>query len=592
MASDHKGRNPALHFWAGFGLLAIATAASLVLALDELGAIGAVGCGRAAGCHEAAASAFGKLGFVGWPLSYVGAAWFGAALCAWIATRGDFGRIAVLLARLGGAASIFYLGVLAGRGFMCPYCIATHAANIAFLFLLGTNAHSTARATRGIPIAVATAVLVGVGLAIADARSTGAAREHSDRALAASVATVNATNATSSTATQAFTGRHRRGPESARARIVVFTDYQCPDCRALEAELEAALAHQNDVSIAVRHFPLCTECNAHAVDYHPNACWAARAAEAASIVAGDAAFWRMHAWLFARSGSFTETELDAGLAELGLDRAAFLSAMHSDETLARIREDSEIALGVGLSSTPMIFVNGVELRGFEAPGAIDRALHGVQSAPMANTTATDRPPSARERFLDEWRHAPITQLPPDEHPHVLGASSARVQIVLFGDYQEPFTCRADIELRDLALRRDDVAYSFRDYPVNRACNPAAEIDIGKLSCLAALGAEAVEWLQGHDGFWAMHDWIVTHRAEFDDATLTQAASELGMKRDDYWQAMTRPELQQWIAEDALAAKALGVQQIPLIYVAGKRVEHWTAGDESLLATIVDEAARR
>ena len=112
-----------------------------------------------------------------------------------------------------------------------------------------------------------------------------------------------------------------QGPFEASIRIVFFSDYQCPDCRRVEAEIRALVSERDDISLSAKHFPLCTDCNRHITKSpHPNACWAARAAEAAGILRGNEGFWQMHYWLFDRSGSFTGAELQAGLSEIGARR--------------------------------------------------------------------------------------------------------------------------------------------------------------------------------------------------------------------------------------------------------------------------------
>ncbi|MDZ4773437.1 MAG: thioredoxin domain-containing protein [Planctomycetota bacterium] len=588
MASTHNSEISAKRFILGTLALGVALGLCVIQTLDVLGAMDAPGCGAQSDCHAASSSAFGALPYVHWPLAYVGVAWFAGLLVAWIRTRGELDRAWIWIARIGVAASLFYGGVLAGRGFVCPYCIAVHVANLGFFVVLEMRGAASATPRRNVLVPVAgTAAAVALALAFLDGRFENAARAHAEVELAATAqqlkSSVNSAPAT------AFTGRHRRGPANARARIVVFTDYQCEDCHAFEAELERVMAATPDASLSIRHFPMCTACNPHAIDMHPNACWAARASEAAAIVGGDAAFWRMHAWLFARRGSFTETELDQGLLSLGFDRTAFLAAMHSPETLTRVRQDIDLAMHVGLGSTPMIFVNGVELRGYSAPNALSRALAAVRADAGASTV--DQPPSARERFLAEWRNAPRTNIPIDTKPHVLGRVDAPVQIVVFGDYQEPYTCEVDVMLRSITLANPRVSYSFRCFPANKACNITMEKDIHPRACLAAMAAEAAGILQGNDGFWALHDWLTTHRETFDDVTVTTAAEELGMARADFLNALVKPEIQLWTAEDVRAAKDLGLTSIPLVFVDGRRIGQWKAGNENLLPTIVAEASQ-
>ena len=94
-----------------------------------------------------------------------------------------------------------------------------------------------------------------------------------------------------------------------------------------------------------------------------------------------------------------------------------------------------------------------------------------------------------------------------------------------------------------------------------------EKEIHPLACMAALGAEAAGIMQGEDGFWAFHDWLMTHRAEFNDATMTAAAEELGMARKEFWEALVKPDIQFWTGDDVRAAKELGYALQPLQAVA-------------------------
>ena len=97
-----------------------------------------------------------------------------------------------------------------------------------------------------------------------------------------------------------FTGRYRRGPEASPIRLVLLTDYQCLDCQKVEAEVEAIMASRSDVALSIKHYPFCAEaapgvpCNKYVKTLHANACWAARAAEAAGILKGEQGFWDIY----------------------------------------------------------------------------------------------------------------------------------------------------------------------------------------------------------------------------------------------------------------------------------------------------------
>lgn len=565
--------------------LAAAAAAALVLALDVLDLVRAPGCGRDGACASAARSAFGHVPGLDWPTAFAGLAWFTALLAAWLAARGRWTRGFRGFACAGALPSLVLTGALLALGHLCPWCLAAHAAN--FVFAWRVFRAPAPRAAERAPWLVFAVVFAAASGALAFARVTARERAHdlAERELARSTAELRAAP---EDAHARFTGRWRTGAEAARARVVVFTDYQCPDCQRVERELDAYLAAHADTSLSVKHFPMCPECNRHAPNLHPNACWAARAAEVAGALGGNDGFWRMHRWLFARAGSFTKAELEAALPALGFDAQSFQRALNAPESLAGITADVEEAMALGLARTPLVYVNGVELRGWDAPGAIARGLDAAQSAPGA----VDRPAGAREKILGDWRAEPVHTFAPALFPRWLGPRDAPVTITLFGDYQDEFTVAADRELRALALARDDVRYTYRHFPANTACNPGLPRTLHPLSCLAALGAELAGALQGESGYWVMHDWLMEHREGFDDARLLAEAQALGIEETTFWEVLKSAELGAAITDDVAAATELGVDTIPAIWIDGKRLMRWQSGSESLFPVVIDEARRR
>ena len=230
---------------------------------------------------------------------------------------------------------------------------------------------------------------------------------------------------------------------------MIISDYQCPDCRGIESQVRRIMERRSDVSLSAKHHPFSTKCNDNvSKDLHPNSCWAARAAETAGILHGNEGFWRMHYWLFDRGGSFTEPELNAQLGQWGWDRVEFKRVMLSDRTLQLIKQDIQEAMSLGLYTTPMIFINGVEVRGWTVPNALAKAVDAVAATnPPPGDASHDRPPPAREKYIGDWRAQPALNLPRDAREWTTGPSDASIRVVAWGDYQEPYTAKADIKLR-------------------------------------------------------------------------------------------------------------------------------------------------
>ena len=113
--------------------------------------------------------------------------------------------------------------------------------------------------------------------------------------------------------------------------VVVYGDYECPFCAALELRLRPL-----PVRVAFRHFPV--------RGAHPRAFAAACAAEAADR---QGAFWPMHDALFADQGRLEDPHLWARAERLGLDLARFDADRRDGAVAARIAADFRAGVRAG-----------------------------------------------------------------------------------------------------------------------------------------------------------------------------------------------------------------------------------------------------
>jgi len=137
-----------------------------------------------------------------------------------------------------------------------------------------------------------------------------------------------------------------RGRDGAR-QVVVYGDYECPFCAAVEARLRTL-----EVRVAFRHFPIRSS--------HPRAQAAAQAAEAA---AAQGAFWPMHDALFDDQGRLEDPHLWARAELLGLDVERFEADRRSDRVAERVRADFHGGVRAGVTITPTLFVGGERYSG-------------------------------------------------------------------------------------------------------------------------------------------------------------------------------------------------------------------------------------
>ena len=586
---DQSGGSPGLSgrtFWLGHAWLILSIAATLILAGKHLEVIQAPGCGTGGGCEQAAASVWAKVPLIDWPVSFLGLAYFVALVSAWTAARrsGGLPKRAKHLVRFGVALSVMFTAAMFGGGYICWYCLAVHVGNVGFLVTMEfapTGAAATRRSLAWVGGAFVAVTVVGIG-----------AMAFVDRAVSQqqSQSTQRIIDTPDDERLTGFTGRYLLGPEAAPIRIVIISDYQCPDCRKIEFQLKGILSQREDVSLSAKHFPFCTDCNRHSTrNMHPNACWAARAAEAAGILHGNDGFWQMHRWLFDRQGTFTDKHFHEELIELGYDPAEFKAIMEGPETLKLVQADIEETMTLGLFQTPMIFINGVEMKGWQTPGALAQAVRAIAASnPPTATAVNDQPVSAQQKYLADWRDGRKYTIPADSSEWTVGAAAARVAITVWGDYQEPKTAALDRILRRKVQERSDARYTFRHFPVNTSCNSAIRRTLHPGACWASKAAQAAGALAGADGYWRMHDWLLNNQSRFNDQALRQVAPQLGFDADALLSEMDSNATAQAIANDVRAGERLDVQGVPYLYINGKRVPRWKLQGHDILQQIIDE----
>ncbi|MBU6412352.1 MAG: thioredoxin domain-containing protein [Planctomycetes bacterium] len=608
------------------GLL-LALCSTGVLAYANLSGASLPGCGGAAqgtslapagwgGCAEAGASAWGQVSFGGFTLStaLVGLATYCGALVlmklAGAGSRSTRWSMRVLL-----AMSIFFIAVAIKYQVWCPYCLAAHVGVL--LAWIGTEiaASDEPAQNKAWLAAVATLALVVVTGGVIE---SSAARKRSESASAAAASVIMQKNRLSEptadrltapvpTPVQAavilphasepevaarFTGRYQQGSKTPKVRIVVISDFQCADCQKLERELVQVAALPN-VSLSMKHFPFCRDCNPNVPrTLHANACWAARAAEAGGIVAGESGFWLMHHWLFAKGGSFTEAELRSGVAEMGLPVDQFMAAFTGRESLDRVKADVAEAMSLGISRTPMVFVNGVECTGWESPGTVSRIVTAVLQA-TANTSWdqswTDQPPRALEKYVSMWRSAPVQM----NTQNVRRRGDGLAKIDLVGDYQESGTREMHAIIAEILAEGWSASFAFHHYPADPACNPSIPRKMNDRACELAKGVIAAGLIGGDAAYWKAHDQAIALGAmnpipaDIIRPLATAAQVDLGQIQDPLTTNGVNLRLSQCVA----SASTLSITELPTLFVNGRRVARWKGGVDSreLIRKVIIEA---
>ncbi len=147
--------------------------------------------------------------------------------------------------------------------------------------------------------------------------------------------------------------RRAIGPESAPVTITEFADFGCITCKAWHqfGIKDQIIAHYGEqVRFEWRDFPV-------TLPQSP------RAAEAGFCAHDQGAFWDYHEILYANAPKFSDQELIAYAAEIGLDSQRFTACLESGEHRGSVERERSAALEQGLRSVPSFMVNDQRLIG-------------------------------------------------------------------------------------------------------------------------------------------------------------------------------------------------------------------------------------
>ena len=478
----------------------------------------------------------------------------------------------------------------------CEYCLRVHAGN--FLLLAAAEVARMLRSPssavdgrRLLASLLGTMLFVSGVLAVLKYNVVRDRRETAELGTLATVAEIVelwGTTEKVSASHPPFTGRWRRGPEEAAIRIVVFGDYQCHDCEKLDRELETLLIGRTDIAISFRHFPLCRDCNPTIKDpkFHDNACLAAQVAEAAGELGGTDGFWKMHQWLFAKAGQFTEQELHAALPDLGIsDLSQFAEALQRPGLEQRIRLDVEVASALGLDGTPLVYLNGVELPNADVEGTLTQAIEALTKLNLpARSAAADVPRGRVERLVSRWQEGAAVSFPDSLPGWSIGAADARVRMTLIYDYGNPYSPWLDELARTVAEQHPEVQLRLVLFPLSKSLNPRFEKwdkDFYGTSTEMARLAQASFDLGGEAAFLSMHAWILQHQADFDLKNALEFAASLGLDAEQVRERMQSEAVTTSLVESIQAVEAVDIKWAGKLYVNGRRVTALTPNRELL-----------
>jgi protein-disulfide isomerase len=376
------------------------------------------------------------------------------------------------------------------------------------------------------------------------------------------------------------------GSQMALVTLVEFGDFQCPFTMRAQATMGQLMDNYgpDKLRIVWKNLPL---------PFHDKAEGTAEAAEGVRALAGNDAFWRFHDIVFRNQGELTPDILPTWAERAGVTRIAELKAGLAAHTW-KAKVDSDVALSklAGANGTPSFFVEGELMSGAQPfdrfKTVIDEQLAKAQAklaagtpreqlySVLSNENKTAQPVEKPEK-VDVVAEDRITvhKVPVGRSP-VRGRADALVTVIEFGDFQCPFTRRAETMVKQIVgTYGDKVRIVWKNEPLafHTRAEPAAEVALETLK------------EKHNDAFWLVHDDLLLS-AKLEDDDLLAIATAHAVDRTRAGSAITNHTHRAAIDADHHTAQAFAATGTPTFFINGRRVVG--AVPFETMKTIIDE----
>lgn len=177
------------------------------------------------------------------------------------------------------------------------------------------------------------------------------------------------------------------GAPSAPVTLIVFSDFQCPNCKEEAKVLRESLPAKfpKEVRVFFKNYPL------EAI--HP---WAKPAAVDARCVFRQSppAFWKFHDWIYEHQTEITPENLKEKVLDWGksveLDNLQLGRCMENRSTEAEVEKEIAEARSLKVDATPTVFLNGRRLVGNYPWQSLEQIIGGELKYQQANASAGDK----------------------------------------------------------------------------------------------------------------------------------------------------------------------------------------------------------
>lgn len=388
-----------------------------------------------------------------------------------------------------------------------------------------------------------------------------------------------------------------KGSKSALITIYEISDFECPYCgkAALENLPAVQKMYGDKVAVQFHHNPL---------GFHKQALPASKASVAAGL---QGRFWEMHDLLFRNRKTLGPDKYVAFAQQLGLDVDRFQWDMNDPRVEQFIKADMAAVAGLGLKGTPMFIINGKVIQGAQPPEKfkeiIDEELKKAEEA-LAGGTPRDQLTEVLSkanapdgRFIKYFVQGAATKqalekkkvdsavadevvwkVPVDKTDDAIGPADAPLTIVVFSDFECPFSARATAAQQQILEEfGDEVRLVFKHFPLPFHKN-------------AVMASKAVMAAGKQGRFWEMHDLVFENSKGLTEATIQTLAGKLKLDPEQFQKDLQSEAFQNVIDAHMEQGGEAGVRSTPNTFFNGRMVKGAQPFD-TLRPLVLEELAK-
>ena len=163
-------------------------------------------------------------------------------------------------------------------------------------------------------------------------------------------------------------GLFRVGSETADVTIVEFYDYNCPFCRKAAKDLEALVAADNGLRLALVNNPVLS----------PDSKEAARIELAVLKLRGPKLAYEFHKRLYRVPGKIGGEKAVAVALELGISRNEIARIAAGGDVEKALERQLGLAASLGFAATPSFLIAGAGVLGYPGPKSLARIVTSVR----------------------------------------------------------------------------------------------------------------------------------------------------------------------------------------------------------------------